>query len=59
MDVPPEVLLWEAVELPDGLNEDDRRICDFAKFIVQRVFDNAGRAGNGERSPSATDFDAQ
>jgi transcriptional regulator with XRE-family HTH domain len=41
MGVAPEVLLWEAVELPKGMNEDDRRMCEFAKLIVRRMYENA------------------
>jgi transcriptional regulator with XRE-family HTH domain len=43
LEIAPEVLIWEAVELPGGLNEDDRRMCEFAKLIVRRVYENEGR----------------
>ncbi len=41
LGVAPEVLMWEAVELPTGMNEDDRRMCEFAKLIVRRMYENA------------------
>ncbi|SRR5271157_302900 len=47
LEVPPEALVWEAVQLPEGMNEDDRRMCEFAKLIVRRVYENASRAGHG------------
>ncbi len=46
LEVPPEVLIWEAVELPQGMSEDDRRICEFAKLIVRRISENANRTPN-------------
>jgi hypothetical protein len=33
--------MWEAVELPEGMNEDDRRTCEFAKLIVRRAYEYA------------------
>jgi transcriptional regulator with XRE-family HTH domain len=44
LGVAPEVLMWEAVELPEGMNEDDRRMCEFAKLIVRRMYENAAVA---------------
>ncbi len=41
LGVAPEVLMWEAVELPEGMNEDDRRTCEFAKLIVRRAYEYA------------------
>jgi transcriptional regulator with XRE-family HTH domain len=46
LEVAPEVLFWEAVELPAGMNEEDRRMCEFAKLIVRRVYENAGRTAD-------------
>ncbi len=43
MRVAPEVLLWEALELPEEMNEGDRRACELAKVIVRRVYENAVR----------------
>jgi len=43
LKVAPEVLMWEAVELPEGLSEEDRRMCEFAKLIVRRVLENGDR----------------
>ena len=37
--VPEEVLIWDAVELPDSLNEKDRRLCEMAKMIVRRFYE--------------------
>ena len=34
-----EVLIWDAVELPHNLNEDDRRLCEMAKLIVRRFYE--------------------
>ena|SRR5271157_3521551 len=48
LEVAVEVLVWDAVELPEGMNEDDRRMCEFAKLIVRRVYENASRAGHGQ-----------
>ncbi len=44
--VPPEVLVWESVELPATLTEDDRRMCEFAKVIVRRVYEHAAIAAD-------------
>ncbi len=46
LDVSPEVLIWEAVELPVSLNEKDRRMCELAKVIVRGVYENATRAAD-------------
>ncbi|MBX3412371.1 MAG: helix-turn-helix transcriptional regulator [Pirellulales bacterium] len=37
LGVPEEAIVWDAVDLPKGLNEDDRRICEMAKLIVRRL----------------------
>lgn len=39
LDVPEEVLLWDAVELPKNLAEKDRRLCEMAKLIVRRYYE--------------------
>lgn len=39
LGVPTEVLIWEAVELPKNLSEDDRRVCEVAKLIVRRFYE--------------------
>jgi transcriptional regulator with XRE-family HTH domain len=44
LGVASEVLIWEAVELPKGMNEKDRRMCEIAKVIVRRMYENAGSA---------------
>lgn len=49
LTVTPDVLFWEAVELPEGLNEDDRRMCEFARLIVRRVYENAARTTDRTR----------
>ena len=46
LDVSPEVLIWEAVELPGSLNEKDRRMCELANIIVRGVYENATGPGN-------------
>jgi transcriptional regulator with XRE-family HTH domain len=37
--VPEEVLVWDSVELPNNLNEKDRRLCEMAKMIVRRFYE--------------------
>src|SRR5438552_2246067 len=37
--VPEEVLVWDAVELPNDLPEKDRRMCELAKLIVRRYYE--------------------
>lgn len=46
LEVPPEVLIWEAVELPADLSPQDRRMCEVAKVIVRGVYENATRAAD-------------
>jgi transcriptional regulator with XRE-family HTH domain len=41
LDVPEEVLLWDAVELPAGLPEKDKRMCELAKIIVRRFYETS------------------
>lgn len=46
LDVPSEVLIWEAVELPVDLSPQDRRMCELAKIIVRGVYENATGAAD-------------
>jgi len=46
LEVSPEVLIWEAVELPGSLNAQDRRMCELAKIIVRGVYENATGTGD-------------
>lgn len=39
LDVPEEVLIWDSVDLPPGLPEEDRRMCEIAKVIVRRFYE--------------------
>ena len=39
LDVPEEVLIWEAVELPADLSDKDYRLCQMAKLIVRRFYE--------------------
>lgn len=39
LDVPEEVVVWEAVELPKNLSEPDRRMCEMAKLVVRRFYE--------------------
>jgi len=39
LSVPEEVLIWDAIELPNNLNETDRRLCEMAKMIVRRFYE--------------------
>ena len=55
MGVTPEVLIWEAVELPEDMSEDDRKMCEFAKIVVRRIFENEVRAANDQDAISPTD----
>jgi transcriptional regulator with XRE-family HTH domain len=50
LEVPPELLIWDAVQLPEGMNEEDRRMCEFAKLIVRRVYENASRTRDRKKS---------
>jgi transcriptional regulator with XRE-family HTH domain len=49
LGVPAEVLIWESVELPDKLEEQDRRMCEMAKIIVRGVYENAKRAADDSK----------
>jgi transcriptional regulator with XRE-family HTH domain len=44
MNVVPEVIIWESLEMPGNLSSDDRRICEIAKSIARRAYENASRA---------------
>jgi len=44
--IPEEILIWDAVELPQNLGEQDRRLCETAKLIVRRFYE-------AEHAPSA------
>lgn len=46
LDVAPEVLMWDAVELPTEMSDDDRKTCEFAKLIVRRVYEHAARTSD-------------
>lgn len=46
LSVHPQVLLWEAFELPDNLTDQDRQICEIAKAIVRRVTTHEESATN-------------
>lgn len=46
LGVSAEVLIWEAVELPSSLSDEERRVCDFAKLVVRRVYESAGRTAD-------------
>lgn len=50
LDVSSEILIWEAVELPKGLTENDRRMCELAKVIVRGVYENAAIAPDNPSS---------
>lgn len=39
LSVPEEVVVWDAVELPERLSEEDRRLCEMAKLIVRRFYE--------------------
>jgi len=46
LEVPMAVLIWESVELPNDLSEQDRRMCELAKMIVRGVYKNATSAAD-------------
>lgn len=37
--VPTEVVIWDAVDLPPNLTEEDRRLCEIAKMLVRRFYE--------------------
>jgi transcriptional regulator with XRE-family HTH domain len=39
LDVPEDVLIWDAVAVPKGLSKQDRQMCEMAKLVVQRFFE--------------------
>jgi transcriptional regulator with XRE-family HTH domain len=39
LNVPEEVVVWDAVELPTNLTESDRRMCEMAKLVVRRFYE--------------------
>jgi transcriptional regulator with XRE-family HTH domain len=40
LDVPEEVLIWDAVDLPEHLSVTERRMCEMAKSIVRKYFES-------------------
>ena len=52
LGVPEEVLIWDAVELPRDLSEEDRRLCEMAKLIVRRFYE--GTKDDASREDSST-----
>jgi transcriptional regulator with XRE-family HTH domain len=50
LGIPDEVLIWDAVELPRNLNENDRRLCEMAKLIVRRFYESRDDDPSGEES---------
>lgn len=49
LELPEEVLVWDAVDLPKDLGESDRRICEMAKLIVRQFCRDAH--ASAERQP--------
>lgn len=49
LEVPAEVLIWEAVELPPTLSEKDRRMCEIAKVIVKGIYENAASSTDDQK----------
>jgi transcriptional regulator with XRE-family HTH domain len=39
LEVPEEVVVWDAVELPTNLSESDRRMCEMAKLVIRRFYE--------------------
>lgn len=49
LDVPEEAILWKAVEIPDDVTGDDRRVCLSAKKIVQRLLEDTMNDGGSSQ----------
>ena len=44
LEVPEEILIWDAIVLPSDLSKDDRKICEMAKELVRRYLGGTERA---------------
>ena len=40
LEIPEEVLVWEAVEVKDYLRGDDKKIVEMAKVIIKNYYEN-------------------
>ena len=49
LNVPPEVVIWDAVQIPPHVNEKDRRLCEMAKLIVRRFYESSVDEGPTEK----------
>ncbi|MEZ6173343.1 MAG: helix-turn-helix transcriptional regulator [Phycisphaerales bacterium] len=43
LEVPVEVLIWDAVDIPFEVSSRDRHMCELAKSIVRGAYENASR----------------
>lgn len=41
LNVPREILFWEAVEITDGMSEEDKKTVEIAKVIIRHYFENS------------------
>jgi|SRR6516164_9122149 transcriptional regulator with XRE-family HTH domain len=41
LEISPEIIIWDAVEVPKNLSKEDRRQCELAKLIVRRFFETS------------------
>ena len=48
--VPPEVIIWDAVQLPAKLDAKDKRICELAKIIVRQFMDVKNGGASRQKS---------
>jgi len=39
LDVPMDVVLWDALELPEHMSHEDRRVCELAKTLVRHYLE--------------------
>jgi transcriptional regulator with XRE-family HTH domain len=49
LQVAEEVIIWDAVQLPDKLNPKDRRLCELAKIIVRQFFEATDGSALGQK----------
>ncbi len=38
LNITPELLIWDAVELPSTLSEEDHYVCEHAKIIIRKIY---------------------
>ena len=48
LETPEEVLIWDAVQIPDGLDKENRRVCEMAKMLVRSFFETSDVAASSK-----------